>query len=141
MSLSRVTIYITPDPELIIDVTGILGRAGVNGVAMTVQMQTAGDAIRFLVDQPNVALTALQDAKHLAHLDQVEAVEIDDSPGALSRLLQAIKAAGGQYDALQVFPSGKDLYKAIVVMVSKGNALAGVLAQLDYRSVASTDLT
>lgn len=142
MSIQRITIFAPPEPDNVIKATEIIGAAAVNGVTMTIDRMHEGNVIRFLVDYPDKALQALEAADFLAKSEAIEAIEIPDKPGSMASFLRFLKENLIEYDFLEVFPSGQDNNKAVVVFKTKFvERLARVVDGSDYRAITPNDLT
>ncbi|OIP97654.1 hypothetical protein AUK40_02760 [Candidatus Wirthbacteria bacterium CG2_30_54_11] len=141
MSVERITVFVSPELAHIIQVTRIIGEAGVNGVMMSITRLQMGDTIRLVVDDPIKAQTSLTDSGLLVKIDQLIAVEIDDVPGSMAHFLEAISKVNDTVGSIQVFPSGISRDKAIVLIESDQPSLHDAIATAGYRELAYTDLT
>ncbi|HDS11601.1 MAG TPA: hypothetical protein ENN77_01705 [Candidatus Wirthbacteria bacterium] len=141
MSVSRITVFVPPEPDNIIRVTQIIGEAGVNGVIMTLNRLYEGNTIRFIVDKPHEAVEALSKNNCLVKAEDIYAIEIDDVPGSLASFLGLLKKNGILYDSLQVLPSGTDLEKAVILIQSDLEILPQIVKQNGYRLLSGEDLT
>lgn len=142
MSVQRLTVFTPPSPEAVTAVTRCLGDAGVNGVTMLINRMQEGDALRLIVDKPAIAKQALEKAGFMVAAATVVAIEIPDEPGAIAKLLDLLSLGKIEYDFMNVFPSGKNLGKAVVVLIpKKPKALETVLEKSNYRTLDGVDLT
>ncbi len=92
-----------------------LAAAGVNLRAFSVAEAPDFGVLRFIVDDPDKALKALEQAGFRVSLTPVLAVELEDKPGALESLCGALAAEGINIDYMYAFV-GHDPTKAVTLV-------------------------
>lgn len=80
-------------PGLLARTCSILSEAGINIMAMAVHDTVDNAVVRFLVDKPTKALLLLEQEELYVMEHEVVVHEIDNSPGALTRICQALAQA------------------------------------------------
>ena len=90
MKLKQISIFLENSPGRLFEATKALGDAGINLRALTLAESTDFGVLRLLVSDVATARRIMME-KHLpARVDEVVAVEIDDRPGSLARILQPL---------------------------------------------------
>ena len=90
MKLKQITVSLENSHGRLYEVTSALGKAGVNLRAANLVDTGAFGQLRLLVSDVPEARRILMEMMLPAHIDEVVAVEIDDTPGKLSELLKCL---------------------------------------------------
>jgi hypothetical protein len=76
------------------EITDVLGRAGVNIRGFSVSDTADYGIVRLVVDDPDAALKALQDAGFTVKESDVICIDLPDHPGGLAGVLKVVANAG-----------------------------------------------
>jgi len=93
MKLKQIAIAIENAPGRLFEVTHALGEAGINLRALSLVDTGAFGQLRLLVSDVAKARRILMEMHMPAQVNEVVAVEIEDKPGSLSRMLRPLKDA------------------------------------------------
>lgn len=93
MKIDQISVFIENKPGRLADVTGVLGRAGINVRALSLADTSDFGVLRLIVDQPEQAVIALHQNGFAAKTTQVLAVEVPDNPGGLNKILLVLDSA------------------------------------------------
>ena len=93
MKLKQIAIAIENAPGRLFEVTHALGEAGINLRALSLVDTGAFGQLRLLVSDVAKARRILMEMHMPAQVNEVVAVEIEDKPGSLARMLQPLKDA------------------------------------------------
>ncbi len=106
-------------PGRIHRVTNALAEAGINLRATTVSDRSATGVLRLIVSDISAARTVLMNMQQPAEVDEVLALRLDDRPGSLAALLQALVDARINVEYLYAFalPGGA----AVTVLQTSDN--------------------
>jgi len=131
MKLKQITIAIENSPGRLYEVTHALGKAGINLRAASLVDTGAFGQLRLLVSDLTKTRRILMKMQMPAQVNDVVAVEIEDKPGSLAKMLKPLKDANIQViytyafvgfqpgSAIMIFSfSNND--KAIKVLKQKG---------------------
>ncbi len=88
MKLKQITVSLENSHGRLYEVTSALGKAGINLRAANLVDTGAFGQLRLLVSNVPEARRILMKLMLPAHIDEVVAVEIEDTPGSLSNLLK-----------------------------------------------------
>jgi len=134
MKLKQIVISIENAPGRLYGVTKALGQAGINLRALNLVDTGAFGQLRLLVSNVAKARRILMEMAIPAHVNEVVAVEIEDKPGSLARILKPLFEANVQVIytyAFITFSQGKavmifrfsDNDRAIEVLQANGVSL------------------
>ena len=96
MKLKQIVVSIENAPGRLFDVTNALGKAGINLRALNLVDTGAFGQLRLLVSNVAKARRILMEMAIPAHVNDVVAVEIEDKPGSLARVLKPLYEANVQ---------------------------------------------
>jgi len=94
MSVRQISIFLQNTRGRLAEVTGLLAAGGINIRALSLADTADFGVLRIIVSDPDACLAALKASGIIAQVTEVLAVEIEDKPGGLSRVLAALDAAG-----------------------------------------------
>jgi len=134
MKLKQVVLSIENSPKRLYEVTKALGDAGINLRALNLVDTGAFGQVRLLVSDVKKTRQILMQMQMPAYVNEVVAVQIDDTPGQLADILKPLTDAGVlvKYTyALTGFSPDKavmifrfnDNDKAITVLEKEGNKI------------------
>ncbi|MCU0538598.1 MAG: ACT domain-containing protein [Desulfobacterales bacterium] len=93
MKLKQIVVSIENAPGRLYEVTNALGEAGINLRALNLVDTGAFGQLRLLVSDVATARRVLMGLQIPAYVNDVVAVEIEDKPGSLARLLKPLTEA------------------------------------------------
>ncbi|MFA6600493.1 MAG: ACT domain-containing protein [Candidatus Omnitrophota bacterium] len=89
----QLSVFLPNRPGVLAHTCAILSEAGVNIAAMAVHDSVDNGVVRFLVDQPTKALLLLEQEEFYVLEQDVVVLEIENAPGELARICQALAEA------------------------------------------------
>lgn len=124
MKLKQLSIFLENAPGRLYEITDALGEAGINLRAHCIS-DTSHDfgVLRILVSDLVKARGVIMDRFFPARVDDVIAVEIDDSPGSLSRILKLFRGTRVNVEYMYAV-AGATHGKAVMVFRFNENDLA-----------------
>jgi hypothetical protein len=114
MELKQIVISIENSPSRLYNVIKGLSDAGVNLRALNLVDTGAFGQLRLLVSDVNKARQILMEMNIPAYVNEVVAVEIDDKPGSLAKILLPLMEANVRAAFMYAF-IGKSVGKAIMI--------------------------
>lgn len=114
MTVRQISIFLENRAGRLAEVTGVLGRAGVNIRALSLADTADFGILRLIVDDPNRALSALSGSGFTVHETGVVAVEVPDEPGGLAHIVSLLDDAGINVEYMYAFVE-KSADRALVV--------------------------
>ena len=103
MKAEQISILLENKAGRLSEVTGILAQAGVNIRALSLADTTDFGVLRLIVDNNQKAEEALKEAGFTVRITHVVAVEVDDRPGGLHFILDALTQAGINVEYMYAF--------------------------------------
>ena len=120
MKLKQISIFIENVPARLLEVTQALGEAGINLRALNLVDITEFGVLRLLVSDVAKARRIMMEKQMPARVDEVVAVEIEDIPGSLSRVLKPLLDAGVNVTYMYAF-IGFSSGKAVMIFQFSDN--------------------
>jgi hypothetical protein len=90
MKLTQISVFLENRKGRLYDVCSLLGNHGINIRALTIAESPEFGILRLVVDKPGNAVEVLKKKGFIAKLTDIVAVEVDDRPGGLARILQVL---------------------------------------------------
>ena len=91
LKLKRLSIFLENAPGRLYEATHALGEAGINLRSLCISDSSDFGVLRILVSDVGKARRVIMEKQLPARVDDVVAVEIDDTPGSLARILYPFK--------------------------------------------------
>jgi hypothetical protein len=93
MKITQISVFLENKKGRLYDVAALLGKSSINIRALNIAETDDFGVLRMVVDKPKEALAALKNGGFVANTTDIVAVEIDDSPGGLSKVLKVLSDA------------------------------------------------
>jgi hypothetical protein len=123
MSVKQISVFLENKKGRLADVTRILARESVNIRALSLADTADFGVLRIIVNDADRCLAVLKKNSFVAQVTEVVAIEVEDRPGGLSRILEMLDAAGVNVEYMYAY-----------VEKSKDNAV--VICRIDERERA-----
>ena len=119
MRVKQISVFLENKVGRLSEVTRTLGEEGINIRALSIADTTEFGILRMIVDKPDSAYKVLKDKGFATSMTDVLAVEVEDKPGGLAKVLEVLKEAGINVEYVYAFvtPSGKNAL--VVIRVEK----------------------
>ncbi len=115
MKIPQLSLFVSNSPGTMADIAAILGEIGVNIRAMSLADTKDFGVLRMVLDDAPKAHRVLKDYGYPVRQSEVIAVEIDDRPGALGRLLRVLADQGRNVEYMYAFVQ-KNGDKAVLIL-------------------------
>ena len=103
MKVKQISIFIENRSGRLREVAGVLGEKSINIRALSLADTSDYGILRLIVDRPDEALNVLKNANFTLSETDVIAVEVSDSPGGLSKVLNILGDAGINVEYMYAF--------------------------------------
>jgi hypothetical protein len=123
MSVKQISVFLENKKGRLADVTRILSKESVNIRALSLADTADFGVLRIIVNDPDRCLAVLKTNSFVAQVTEVVAIEVEDRPGGLARILEALDEAGVNVEYMYAY-----------VEKSKDNAV--VICRIDDRERA-----
>ncbi len=123
MSVKQISIFLENKKGRLAEVTRILSKEKINIRALSLADTADFGVLRIIVDNPERCLSVLKSNSFVAQVTEVVAVEVEDKPGGLARILEVLDADNVNVEYMYAY-----------VEKSKDNAI--VICKIDDRERA-----
>lgn len=103
MNIKQISIFLENKAGRLAHVTRVLGDAGVNLLALSLADSSDFGILRIIVDNIELAQKVLKDNQVVCTVNEVLAVEVNDVPGGLARLLDVLGKDGVNVEYMYAF--------------------------------------
>jgi len=93
MKVKQISVFLENKKGRLYDVSALLAKETINIRALNIAETDDFGVLRMVVDRPVEALAALKTGGFVANTTDIVAVEIDDTPGGLSKILKVLSDA------------------------------------------------
>jgi hypothetical protein len=124
MSVRQISIFLENKKGRLAEVTKLLAARGINIRALSLADTADFGVLRIIVNDPDACLAALKASGIIAQVTEVLAVEMEDKPGGLERVLAVLDTAGLNVEYMYAY-----------VEKTKDNAI--VICKIDDRERAA----
>ena len=93
MLIDQVSVFLENKPGRAAAVANVLGEAGLNIRAMSLNDTNRFGVMHLILDRPQAGFEALKNAHMVISMSQVLAIRMDDTPGGLCHVLQTLGEA------------------------------------------------
>ena len=114
MEIKQISVFLENTTGRISEVTRTLANAGINLRAISIADTADFGILRLIVDKTDDAVNALSSAGFTTRQTSVAAVEIDDVPGSLAKLMELFQKSQVNIEYLYASLEGK-AGKAVVI--------------------------
>jgi hypothetical protein len=90
MKITQVSVFLENKKGRLLEVCSLLGKHSINIRALNVAESSGFGVLRIVVDKPQEAVDVLKKNGLVANLTDVVAVEVEDRPGGLARVLEVL---------------------------------------------------
>ncbi|MDR2517154.1 MAG: ACT domain-containing protein [Spirochaetaceae bacterium] len=114
MAIKQVSVFLENSSGRLGEVTKTLAKAGINIRAISIADTADFGILRLIVDNDGAAFRVLTENGFTTRTTDVAAVEIDDTPGSLAKILDFFQGAGINIEYLYASLESK-VNKAVII--------------------------
>jgi hypothetical protein len=114
MAIKQISVFLENNAGRLGDVTKVLAKAGVNLRAISIADTAEFGILRLIANREDQAVKALIEAGFTTRVSDVAAVEIDDVPGSLAKVMEFFKEANVNIEYLYASLENK-AGKAVII--------------------------
>ena len=137
MKLKQIVVSIENSPGRLLEVAEALGNAGINLRALNLVDTGAFGQLRLLVSDVTSARQILMKLQVSAFVNEVVAVEIEDVPGSLAKLLKPLRDASINVIMMYAFIGFSSGKAVMIFRFSDDDQAIEILKSNDYRLLDS----
>ena len=114
MQIKQISVFLENNAGRLGEVTRVLAEAGINLRAISIADTADFGILRLIVDKCDEALAALKNSGYTTRVSDVAAVEIEDKPGSLARVMELFQKSKVNIEYLYASLEGS-AGKAVVI--------------------------
>lgn len=114
MKIQQLSIFLENKAGRLAHVTQVLGDAGINMLALSLADSSDFGILRLIVDDVAKAQQTLRNHQVTCTVNDVQAVEVEDRPGGLARILNVLVGNGVNVEYMYAF-SEKQTHRAALI--------------------------
>ncbi|MGB4005133.1 MAG: ACT domain-containing protein [Halanaerobiales bacterium] len=138
MIIKQLSVFLENKAGRLTELTGILGRAGINMTALSIADTSEFGIIRTVVSDPEKALQILKEHNFSVSLTDVVCLTTPNKPGALARALEILSVEGISIEYMYAFSIGEEAF--IIMKTEDINRTIQVLKENDMHLVKAAEL-
>jgi len=119
MKIQQLSLFLENRPGQMAAPCRLLAGAGINIRTLTLADTQRYGILRLIVSDCGSAKKLLEDAGYLTNVTEVVAVEVDDRPGGMARLLEAIEETEINVEYMYAFTFGREGRAALIFRFDK----------------------
>ncbi len=141
MKVEQISIFIENKSGRLAEVTGILGETGVNIRALSLADTSDFGILRLIVDDSKKALKVLREQRFTVSITDVIGVEVPDSPGGLTTLLQILDQSHVNVEYMYAFAERSGKNAIIIFRFDNIDEAIAALSAHDVKILPSERIT
>ena len=139
MTIYQISVFIENKPGRLVEIIGTLSNNGIDIRALSVADTTDFGILRIIVNDPEKAINVLKAADVTVSKTQVIAVLLDDTPGALTKVLEILNDASISVEYAYAFITHSKNHACVVLRVEDNDKAIEVLSAKGVSFVEKID--
>jgi hypothetical protein len=140
MSVKQISVFLENKKGRLAEVTRILSGERINIRALSLADTADFGVLRIIVNDPEKCLTALKAASFVAQVTEVIAVEVQDKPGGLSRILEVLDSENVNVEYMYAYVEKTRDNAIVICKINDRNRALDVLAKHGISTIRGEDL-
>ena len=116
MLIKQISIFLENKRGRLAEVTQILGKNHIDISALSIADTTDFGILRLIVNQPDKARQVLDQSGFAVSINDVIAIEVEDKPGGLSKVLTILDGKGISIEYMYAFVGNAESKNAMVIL-------------------------
>ncbi len=140
MKIKQISVFLENRAGRLAHVTGVLCEAGINILALSLADTSDFGILRIIVDKPRAADEALKKHGLVGMLNEVTAVEVENRPGGLHRILKALEGSNVNVEYMYAFAEPRAQRAALIFRFDDPDRAVELLGKAGVNVFAQVDL-
>ena len=140
MKITQISVFLENRKGRLYDVCALLGKNSINIRALTIAETEEFGILRIVVDKPQDAVQVLKKNNFVAHLTEIVAVEVQDEPGGLARILQILNDNNINIEYMYAFVERSGGKALLVFRFDDPDKAIAVLTKNQIKIIGSKDI-
>ncbi|MBO5998522.1 MAG: ACT domain-containing protein [Lachnospiraceae bacterium] len=140
MTVRQISVFLENRPAALLEFTKLLEENSIDLRALSLAEAEDFGIVRIIVDDSYKTMQVLKDAGYVCNMTKVLAVEVEDKPGALVKVLNALGDNGVNLEYTYAFLSSKKGSAFMIMRVADNDAAVKALSAAGIMTVCQDDL-
>jgi hypothetical protein len=140
MKITQISVFLENKKGRLLQVCSLLGKSGINIRALNVAESEGFGVLRIVADKPQEAVKVLKQNDFIANLTDIVAVEIEDRPGGLARVLSVLDEHNINIEYMYGFAEKSSNNAMMVFRFDDPEKAAKVLVQNGIRVIKQAEI-
>ncbi|WP_418791647.1 ACT domain-containing protein [Phosphitispora sp. TUW77] len=140
MKVHQISVFLENKSGRLAELTDVLGKAGINIRALSIADTSDFGILRLIVNNPEEAFKILKNDGFSVSITDVIAVEVQDEPGGLARVLEILQSAGINIEYLYAFLEKASNNALVVFRVEQIDDAVALLTKHGVNVVQGSDV-
>ncbi|MFI4912893.1 MAG: ACT domain-containing protein [Sedimentisphaeraceae bacterium JB056] len=140
MNITQISVFLENRKGRLSDVCNLFGENDINIRALTIAETETFGVMRLVVDRPSAAIEVLKEHGFTANLTNVVAVEVEDTPGGLAKILNVLSKNEINIEYMYGFIEKFSDKALMVFRFDNPEAASNVLADSEITVVSKDDI-
>ncbi len=140
MKVQQISVFLENKSGRLAELTDVLGKAGINIRALSIADTSDFGILRLIVNKPEDAFRILKEDGFSVSITDVIAVEVQDEPGGLAKVLGILQSAGINIEYLYAFLEKSSNDALVVFRVEQIDEAVDLLAKHNVNVVKGSDV-
>ena len=140
MKVQQISVFLENKSGRLAELTDVLGKAAINIRALSIADTSDFGILRLIVNKPEEAFRILKDDGFSVSITDVIAVEVQDEPGGLAKVLGILQSAGINIEYLYAFLEKSSNDALVVFRVEQVDEAVELLAKRSVNVLKGSDV-
>lgn len=140
MKIKQLSIFLENKAGRLAHVTRVLSDADVNILALSLADTSDFGILRLIVNDPSKADRVMKDHHIVSMVNEVTAVEVDNRPGGLNRILKALEGSGVNVEYMYAFAEPMSEKAALIFRFDDPERAVSVLSDAGINVFGHVDI-
>ncbi len=140
MSVNQVSIFLENSKGRLAEVTRVLAKEGIDLRALSLADTSDFGVLRIIVADPDRCIKVLKEHGFVARTTEVVAVQVEDRPGGMSRVLDALDEAGLNVEYMYAFVAKAGQNAVVICKIDERERALAVLEDKGIRTIPAAGL-
>lgn len=140
MKIKQLSVFLENKPGQLCVMTKLLAENEINISAISLADTSGFGIVRMIVDDPEKAQSVLSEAGIIGMITEVSAIAMNDVPGGLSSVLNALSAAQVNVEYMYAFVSVRSGKALMVVQTDAIEKAESVFQSSDLHAISPSDI-
>ncbi len=140
MSVKQISVFLENKKGRLAEVTRILSQERINIRALSLADTADFGVLRIIVNDPDRCLAVLKAASFVAQVTEVMAVEVEDKPGGLSRILEVLDSENVNVEYMYAYVEKTKENAIVICKINDRSRALDVLAKHGISTIRGEDL-